>query len=128
MSHHSERISTLTRSRHNSGLGSESFKQAQLDFRQAEVEETVRVLRHINGGRGDNVFAMNPRREGRDLREWQGRLAMNNVTIGGHSFGATLAVCCNGFANAAANQGQLQTLREGPSHLLPFQSAVVLDP
>lgn len=38
---------------------------------------------------------------------------MNNATIGGHSFGATLA---------------LQTLKNGPSRALPFQGAVVLVP
>ncbi|KIX02961.1 uncharacterized protein Z518_06511 [Rhinocladiella mackenziei CBS 650.93] len=97
----------------DSGLDSETFKQAQLDFRQAEVEATVRVLRHINEGRGGQVFSMNSRREGQDLHLWQGRLAMNNATVGGHSFGATLA---------------LQTLKNGPSNALPFQGAVVLDP
>lgn len=52
----------------------------------------MRVLRHINEGRGDQIFAGNLRGEGRDLKDWRGRLAINNATIGGHSFGATLAV------------------------------------
>ena len=78
--------------RNGSNLDGDWFKQAQLDFRQVEVEETIKILRHINEGRGDLVFADNPRQEGKDLRHWQGRLAVNNATIGGHSFGATLAV------------------------------------
>lgn len=74
-------------------LDTASFKQAQLDFRQAEVEETIRVLRSINGGEGQQIFESNARNEGRDLKHWHNRLNMNEVTIGGHSFGATLAVC-----------------------------------
>ncbi|KAK5046146.1 hypothetical protein LTR84_008603 [Exophiala bonariae] len=96
-----------------SGLDAETFKQAQLDFRQIEIEETVRVLRHINEGKGDQIFAGNPRGEGRELKLWRGRLGIDNATIGGHSFGATLA---------------LQTLKDGPSPALPFGGAVVLDP
>ncbi|KAJ9633648.1 hypothetical protein H2204_006854 [Knufia peltigerae] len=98
---------------HDAGLDADTFKQAQLDFRQAEVEETVRVLKHINAGHGDQVFGQNSRGEGQHLKHWRDRLAINNATIGGHSFGATLA---------------LQTLKDGPSKHLPFQSAVVLDP
>ncbi|EXJ68583.1 uncharacterized protein A1O5_08377 [Cladophialophora psammophila CBS 110553] len=97
----------------DSQLDGDRFKQAQLDFRQAEVEETVRTLEHINRGGGDEVFVANARSEGEYLHQWEGRLALNNTTMGGHSFGATLA---------------LQTLRQGPSKLLPFQGAVALDP
>lgn len=83
--------------RDDSGLDADTFKQAQLDFRQIEIEETVRVLQHINEGKGDQVFARNPRGEGRDLKHWRGRLGINNATIGGHSFGATLAVRSHRF-------------------------------
>ncbi|KAL2437055.1 hypothetical protein ABEF95_016132 [Exophiala dermatitidis] len=100
--------------RGDSDLDVETFKQAQLDFRQAEVEEIVRVLTHINDGHGQRVFSANARGEGEHLHQWKGRLALNNATImAGHSFGATLA---------------LQTLRDGPSPALPFKAAVVLDP
>jgi platelet-activating factor acetylhydrolase len=73
-------------------LDTASFKKVQLDFRQAEVEETVRVLRQLNEGDGGFAYKFNPRQEGQDLKNWAGRLAMDEVTIGGHSFGATLAV------------------------------------
>lgn len=76
----------------NPDLDTASFKKAQLDFRQAEVQETIRVLREINDGHGENVFKNNARREGQFLKDWQGRLDMQEVTMGGHSFGATLAV------------------------------------
>ncbi|ETI20619.1 hypothetical protein G647_06961 [Cladophialophora carrionii CBS 160.54] len=97
----------------DSGLDGDAFKKAQLDFRQAEVEETVGVLKQINYGAGGKIFETNSRHEGQHLHQWQGRLAIKNATVGGHSFGATLA---------------LQTLRNGPSEHLPFQGAVVLDP
>ncbi|KAF7185220.1 Platelet-activating factor acetylhydrolase 2, cytoplasmic [Pseudocercospora fuligena] len=89
------------------------FKVMQLAMRQAEVEETVRVLRDINNGNGRAVFQSNPRGEGQDLAEWTSRLNMDRVVIGGHSYGATLA---------------LQTLKGAPSESLPFVGAIILDP
>lgn len=73
-------------------LDTASFKKAQLDFRQAEVEETIRVLGAINNGKGESIYKMNSRKEGHDLQQWQGRLNMHDITMAGHSFGATLAV------------------------------------
>ena len=87
------------------------FKQAQLDFRQAEIHDTLRVLRRINNGKGESVYQRNTREEGLDLENWIGRLNMNEVTMGGHSFGGTAA---------------LQALR--PSSGLPFKGGIVLDP
>jgi platelet-activating factor acetylhydrolase len=112
----------------DSGLDGDAFKQAQLDFRQAEVEETVGVLNQINYGAGAEIFESNSRREGQHLHHWEGRLAIQNATIGGHSFGATLAVSSVSLPFDTANTRQLQTLKNGPSKYLPFQGAVVLDP
>lgn len=78
-------------------LDSAAFRQLQLDFRQAEVEEIVQILRRINEGMGDEIFTLNSRGEGQHLGGWQGRLAMNKTSVGGHSFGATLAVGWNAF-------------------------------
>lgn len=89
------------------------FKALQLAFRQAEVEETVRVLGMINNGRGAEIYKNNPRSEGADLAEFKGRLMMDRMIAVGHSFGATLA---------------LQTLKDAPSKALPFVGAVILDP
>jgi len=94
-------------------LDTPALKKAQLDFRQAEIEETVRVLREINAGSGDMVFKNNPRTEGSDLDQWTGCLNVEEMTVGGHSYGAT---------------GALQTLRGGPSTALPFKGAIILDP
>jgi len=63
-----------------------------LGFRQAEVEETVRVLQDINQGKGDQLYGANPRHEGLNLKDWQGQLAVEDMTLAGHSYGATLAV------------------------------------
>ncbi|CZT25787.1 related to acetylhydrolase [Ramularia collo-cygni] len=89
------------------------FKVMQLTMRQAEVEETVRVLRMLNDGRGGEVFRANTRLEGRDLAEWRGRLDTNKFLIGGHSYGATLA---------------LQVLKGAPSEALPFVGGIMFDP
>lgn len=89
------------------------LKQAQLDFRQAEIEETVRVLRAINDGSGSSIFEMNPRKEGEDLARWEGRLDMTNVTMAGHSYGAT---------------GALQALKGAPCKERPFHGGLILDP
>jgi platelet-activating factor acetylhydrolase len=106
-----------------------SFKKAQLDSRQAEVEETIRVLREINDGTGEKVYQRNPRKEGRDLGQWEGRLNMNEVTMGGHSFGATLAVCRSTPSDcpiALADKMQLQALN--PATNLSFNGGIALDP
>jgi platelet-activating factor acetylhydrolase len=90
-----------------------AFKQAQLDFRQAEVEETIRVLKTINEGHGAQIFTTNSRHEGSDLTHWKGQLNTQAITIAGHSFGATLA---------------LQTLKDAPSPSLPLAGCIALDP
>ena len=91
----------------------EDFHKAQLNFREAEIEETVRVLKMINLGRGADVFQQNPRGEGKDLPSWTGRLNTDEMIISGHSYGAT---------------GALQTLRNGPNEKRPFKGAIILDP
>lgn len=68
------------------------MKEAQIAFRHAEIVETVRVLREINNGKGADVFHSNPRNEGQDMPNWKGRLDMDQITLGGHSYGATGAV------------------------------------
>lgn len=89
------------------------FKTMQRAMRQAEVEETVRVLRLLNDGQGAEVFKSNTREEGAGLIDWKGRLNMDRIVVGGHSFGATLA---------------LQTLKDAPIKERPFAGAIVLDP
>ena len=89
------------------------LKAMQLAMRQAEVEETVRVLRLINEGLGRELNELNSRQEGLDLAQWKGRLDMKQIVVGGHSYGATLA---------------LQALKGAPSEELPFAGGIILDP
>lgn len=64
----------------------------QRSFRLTEVEETVHVLQAINNGQGQQVYQNNSRNEGQYLSSWNGRFDFNNIVMGGHSFGATLAL------------------------------------
>ena len=89
------------------------FKEMQLAFRQAEIGETLRVLRSINEGDGENVFLENARNEGSTLTRWKDKLDLGRLVIAGHSYGATLA---------------LQALKAAPSESSPFRGAIILDP
>jgi platelet-activating factor acetylhydrolase len=91
----------------------EDFHKAQLNFRQAEIEEAVRVMKMINSGRGAEVYEQNTRGEGSDLANWAGRLNTDEMIVAGHSYGAT---------------GALQALRDGPNAKRPFKGAIILDP
>lgn len=64
----------------------------QRSFRQAEVEETVHVLQSLNAGRGEQIRQSNSRNEGQYLESFANRLNFNILVMGGHSFGATLAL------------------------------------
>ncbi len=90
-----------------------AFKAMQLAMRQAEVEETVKVLHQLNDGHGRTVYKSNSRLEGEDLEAWKGRLDMDRVVVGGHSYGATLA---------------LQALKGAPCEARPFAGGIILDP
>ncbi|KAK0721270.1 platelet-activating factor acetylhydrolase, isoform II-domain-containing protein [Apiosordaria backusii] len=94
-------------------LSVEDFHKAQLNFREAEIEEAVRVMKLINSGRGSDVYELNPRREGVDLVNWAGRLNTEEMIVAGHSYGAT---------------GAMQALRGGPTAMRPFKGAIILDP
>ncbi|KAK3683391.1 platelet-activating factor acetylhydrolase, isoform II-domain-containing protein, partial [Podospora appendiculata] len=91
----------------------ETFHAAQLAFREAEIEETVHVLKRINAGDGPFLSTSNPRSEGTTLSTWKSRLNTNVMLIAGHSYGAT---------------GALQSLRGGPTPTRPFAGAILLDP
>ncbi|KAI1813028.1 PAF acetylhydrolase [Poronia punctata] len=91
----------------------DDFHRAQLNFREAEIEEAVAVLRRINAGEGEEVFQQNTRNEGNGLAGWAGRLNVDEMIIAGHSYGAT---------------GALQALKGGPSEKRPFIGGIVLDP
>ena len=89
------------------------LKPIQFAFRQAEVAETIQVLRSIDNGFGPEIHKLNRRHEGVRLPTFAGALDFDRLTMAGHSYGATLA---------------LQTLAGAPSETLPITSAIVLDP
>jgi len=89
------------------------FKTTQIAMREAEIEETVRVMRQINDGYGKDVYHSNARGEGEELAAWRGRLNMNRVVVAGHSYGATTA---------------LQALQGAPNDVRPFVGGLILDP
>jgi platelet-activating factor acetylhydrolase len=64
----------------------------QRSFRQAEVEEAVRVLQSLNAGLGQEIHQNNSRNEGLYLTSFANRLDFTTLVMGGHSFGATLAL------------------------------------
>ncbi|KAL4866932.1 hypothetical protein BDV12DRAFT_172096 [Aspergillus spectabilis] len=119
-SHHLEHDPPLTR---------ETLQQAQLTFRQAEMEETVRVLQLINAGEGETVFRHNARGEGTHLGEWQGRLDIERLVLAGHSYGATgaLRACAGGeLTSPSTSDPETPTIPPMPS--LPIAGCVALDP
>ncbi|KAL7920092.1 platelet-activating factor acetylhydrolase, isoform II domain-containing protein [Trichoderma austrokoningii] len=89
-------------------MDTEKHKREQLAFRDAEMLETINILRAINDGHGADIFRRNSRSEGTHFDRWAGRLDLGNLTIAGHSFGAT---------------GALQALRHAPAI-----GGVILDP
>ena len=89
------------------------FKEEQLNFRQAEFEETIKILRSINEGHGSDIFHANSRDEGRQLEYWENRLDFEQLIVGGHSYGAT---------------GALQVLKGAPSSSIPARGGIILDP
>ncbi|KAF7846517.1 hypothetical protein BT93_L4206 [Corymbia citriodora subsp. variegata] len=97
----------------DTGIETSEMKEMQLAMRTAEMEEMIRVLQMINAGEGAGVLKNNPREEGSTLASWRGRLDMEKLVVGGHSYGAT---------------GALQTLKTGPTKSLPIHGAIILDP
>lgn len=79
------------------------LREAQVDFRSAEIEEAYKVIQKITNGEGKTVARRNLRRKGHigsssrgldgvDWNSWEGRVEMNGITIAGHSFGAATTV------------------------------------
>ncbi|KAH8194751.1 hypothetical protein TruAng_011076 [Truncatella angustata] len=91
----------------------EELKKVQLSLREAEIEETIRVLRAINNGDGQDIHRANTRKEGDTLVHWHQRLNFDQVIMAGHSYGAT---------------GAMQALKGAPTELRPFIGGIALDP
>lgn len=103
-------------------LDGPALKEAQLSFREAEIEATVDVLRRLNAGDPALTNTRRPAGSAADMTgvgggggstTFQARLNTQEMTLAGHSYGGT---------------GVLRALRSGPSAARPFAGAVVLDP
>jgi platelet-activating factor acetylhydrolase len=86
---------------------------AQLAFREAEIQETIRFFTRLNADHGDRIQNLKPDSPGSVLASFENRLNMSAVTVAGHSYGAT---------------GALQTLKGAPSEKMPINGAIMLDP
>ena len=86
---------------------------AQLAFREAEIQETIRLFRLLNAGHGDLIQNLKPNSPRSALPSFTNRLNLSAITVCGHSYGAT---------------GALQALKNAPSESMPLNGAIVLDP
>lgn len=98
-------------------LDTPALKEAQLSFREAEIEAAVDVIRALDSsGPSSSTPVPNSRQPpNTDMSSFRGRLNTTHLTIAGHSYGGT---------------GALRALRPSPGResRLPFSGAVVLDP
>lgn len=98
-------------------LDTPALKEAQLSFREAEIEATVDVLRALDSAPSSSAPPVPNSRQPRntDMSSFRSRLDTAHLTVAGHSYGGT---------------GALRALRPSPgrSSRLPFSGAVVLDP
>ena len=79
----------------------------QRRFRQAEVQETILVLQSLNDGYGQQIQQNNSRSEGQFLASFTNRLEFTTLIMGGHSFGATLALQVLGDSTIPVKAGLL---------------------
>lgn len=91
----------------------DDLKEVQLAFREAEIQETIRLFERLNRGEGANIVNLKPESPESALPGFEGRLNMSAVTVAGHSYGAT---------------GALQALKNAPTKDMPINGAIVLDP
>lgn len=70
------------------GINTEEFKRAQLAVRDAEIRGAIDFFRAVE--RGEDVN--NTRDAVSTLARWKGRLDLDRLTVGGHSYGATGAL------------------------------------
>ncbi|KAF1985253.1 PAF-acetylhydrolase family member [Aulographum hederae CBS 113979] len=94
-------------------LTSDALKYQQLSLREAEMEETVRILSLLSSSadHGLSLHLSNPLHEGQALPSFEGRLDLTRTVIAGHSYGAT---------------GAMNALKDSPTP--PFAGGIALDP
>ncbi|KAF2680200.1 hypothetical protein K458DRAFT_312410 [Lentithecium fluviatile CBS 122367] len=95
-------------------MNTSDLKIAQLNFREAEIRETIRLFEHMNRGtKLRNLKPESPESPKSAIPGFKDRLNMSAVTVAGHSYGAT---------------GALKALKNAPSEQMPLNGAIALDP
>lgn len=109
-------------------VSNDDWRFQKLAFRDAEIEETVSVLRELNSGNGRDVFDSNYRKEGQSLAAFEKRLDFTHLTIAGHSFGATGAMQALKSANKTTATRSWNNPAVGGIILDPGKSSGRLNP
>lgn len=88
------------------------LKEAQLNFREAEISETIKLFAQLNAGEAPlvNLKPDSPREA---LPGFKGRLNLSAVTVAGHSYGAT---------------GVMQALKSAGTKDMHINAGIALDP
>jgi len=92
-------------------MNESDLKVAQLNFREAEMQETIRLFERMN--RGTELHNLKPDSPESAIPGFKDRIDMSAVTVAGHSYGAT---------------GALQALKNAPNKKMPINGAIALDP
>lgn len=88
------------------------LKAAQLEFREQEIVETIKLFKQLNAGDAP-VVNLKPDSPRESLPGFKHRLDLSAITIAGHSYGAT---------------GALQALKSAGTSNMSINGGIALDP
>ncbi|EMD92555.1 hypothetical protein COCC4DRAFT_162856 [Bipolaris maydis ATCC 48331] len=88
------------------------LKAAQLNYREAEISETIKLFAKLNAGEAP-IVNLKPDSPRNALPGFKNRLNLSAVTVGGHSYGAT---------------GVMQALKSAGTKAMPINGGIALDP
>jgi len=88
------------------------LKKAQLNFREAEISETIKLFMQLNAGDAP-VVNLKPDSPREALPGFKNRIDLQAITVAGHSYGAT---------------GVLQALKSAGTKEMPIHAGIALDP
>ncbi|KAF2028999.1 PAF-acetylhydrolase family member [Setomelanomma holmii] len=88
------------------------LKEAQLNFREAEISETIKLFALLNEGDA-LIVNLKPDSPRESLPGFKQRLDLSAVTVAGHSYGAT---------------GAMQALKSAGTEAMPINAGIALDP
>lgn len=88
------------------------LKAAQLNYRDAEISETIKLFAQLNSGDAP-VVNLKPDSPRNALPGFKNRLNLSAITVAGHSYGAT---------------GAMQALKSAGTKEMPVNGGIALDP